>query len=88
MQVDRLLIVLVVLGLLMFKVCGIIGTTFFSYSGNERFKNFILFLSYKVIFGIQNNFMAKRTNFKQFIISIEFSLPNSLIIYDNDVNFP
>ena len=32
--------------------------------------------------------MAKRTNFKQFIISIEFSLPNSLIIYDNDVNFP
>ena len=52
MQVDRLLIVLVVLGLLMFKVCGIIGTTFFSYSGNERFINFILFLSYKVIFGI------------------------------------
>ena len=48
-------------------LCGTFDILSFSWIINEEgvnIKNFILFLSYKVIFGIWNNFKAKRTNFK------------------------
>ena len=48
-------------------LCGTFVILSFSWIINEEgvnIKNFILFLSYKVIFGIWNNFKAKRTNFK------------------------